>query len=294
MLLLIFILLLGAGLYAWFVEPAQLVITNRKIAADGQVSGRFLFLSDLHLGRFTGASRLKKMILRLRLYLVEHPVDIILLGGDYLDSDSRYLPELALVLEALRALELPTYAVLGNHDYLSCSPIDPLLQVLRDGGCIVLRNEAVSLTLNGKALMLVGVDDLEEAPGYRNGLRFVRGFEYRELTGKLDWYSSFDTANPSLPRLLLTHNPDSAYLPGLTPLGVLAGHTHGGQLLPIDLLGRFATRLVHIFLPAGSFRTKAGQLQANGRKLIISRGLGGSAIPARFLRRPEAIIIDIS
>ena len=286
----ILVLILLLALYSWLVEPEALRIREVTVPSLGGVSGRFVLLTDLHLGRFTSAPRLIRKLARLRSYLRERPADILLLGGDYLDCDARYLPDLELVLKELAAFGLPTYAVLGNHDYLSCQPVVPLVAALEAAGCAVLRNSAARLTLSGGELLLVGTDDLEQAPGYRQGLRYLSDGQYRQLVGNLDWYSRFEE---DLPRLLLSHNPDGAYLPGPPPLAVLSGHTHGGQLVPVDLLGRHATRLVHYLLPAGSFRTEAGSLICNGRRLLISRGLGGSAIPARFLRPPEAIIVEL-
>jgi predicted MPP superfamily phosphohydrolase len=65
----------------------------------------------------------------------------------------------------------------------------------------------------------------------------------------------------------------------------LAGHTHGGQvLLP----------LIHPFwLPGGSGRYLAGWYQQDGTEIYVSRGLGWSVLPVRFLARPEITFVTV-
>lgn len=71
---------------------------------------------------------------------------------------------------------------------------------------------------------------------------------------------------------------------GRVPL-VLAGHTHGGQVrLP----------LVPVFwLPRGSGRFLAGWYAERGSKMYVSRGVGTSFLPVRFLCPPELSIITV-
>mgnify|MGYP003290950137 CR=1 FL=1 len=84
------------------------------------------------------------------------------------------------------------------------------------------------------------------------------------------------------PRLVFMHHPASfERIPaGQAPLD-LAGHTHGGQIcLPTP---RGKLRLVHLGARhwEGVDETPAGTLH-------VSRGLGTSFVPFRFLARPEA------
>lgn len=280
--------------YSWFVEPRQLKFTRYKIRTAEEVTARIVLLTDLHLGKYSNVKSLLHTVELLRQYLATQPADILLLGGDYLDYQAKYVTDLAQILAALKTLGLPMYGVLGNHDYVSCKPIEPLLTVLETYGCIILRNSTTVVNLRGQQLLLIGVDDLEEAPDYHHGWRYISDTTYRNRVKALDWYSRFNLTAPQLPRILLSHNPDGVYLPGLAPVVVLAGHTHGGQLALVDFLGRFANWVVQLVLPAGSLRTKAGRLKLNDRNLVISRGIGGSAIPARFLRPPEIVIIELN
>lgn len=72
---------------------------------------------------------------------------------------------------------------------------------------------------------------------------------------------------------------------GRVPL-VLAGHTHGGQV---------RVPFVPVFwLPRDSGRFLEGWYEQNGSKMYVSRGIGTSTLPIRFLCRPELDIITVS
>ena len=109
----------------------------------------------------------------------------------------------------------------------------------------------------------------------------------------MDWNRHFDGERPELLRIMLAHNPDSVYLPGLDPDVVLAGHTHGGQVFLLDWLAPYFHRFLYPFLPGGSFVTRAGRFELNNRSLFVSRGIECSTLPLRLLRVPEATVIEI-
>jgi uncharacterized protein len=71
---------------------------------------------------------------------------------------------------------------------------------------------------------------------------------------------------------------------GRAPLA-LAGHTHGGQI-------RFPFLPV-LWLPRDSGHYLEGWYGANGSKMYVSRGIGTSTLPIRFMCRPELAIITI-
>jgi predicted MPP superfamily phosphohydrolase len=81
--------------------------------------------------------------------------------------------------------------------------------------------------------------------------------------------------------LALSHNPDTADLPGWDAYSgwILAGHTHGGQCKP--------PFLPPPLLPVQNRRYSAGEFAlSGGRRLYISRGLG-HLLTVRFNVRPE-------
>jgi Icc-related predicted phosphoesterase len=81
-------------------------------------------------------------------------VDIVLLCGDLTTHGE---PEQAAVLaDACGGLDVPVFAVLGNHDWHANRP-DELLEVLHGGGIGVLERDHVVCEVAGIELGLVGV-----------------------------------------------------------------------------------------------------------------------------------------
>ena len=283
--------------YCWWIEPSRLQITRHDIADPDKrlkTPVRVLLLTDWHLGRFSRPVALNAKMARLGREHAARPFDLILLGGDYVDIDPNYLRLLAPCLEALMGFGIPVYAVLGNHDYTSfggdCRPVTAFLE---EAGVTVLTNQAAAVMVRGQRLLIVGMEDLQEAPAYYDPAKYRAPGDYKVAAGQVDWYARFDDAEPNTPRLVLSHNPDAAYLPGRTPLAVLCGHTHGGQMMVLDWVSRPLHRWIHPHLPPGSAVTWAGRRTVQGRTLIVSRGIEGSAVPLRLLRPPEAVVINL-
>ncbi len=292
----LFLIFLGLlAVYCWWWEPCRLAITEHEVADPEKrlkQPVRVLLLTDWHLGRFSRPAALRAKMERLKQRHLEAPFDLVLLGGDYVDVEPEYLRLLVPGLAALTGFGVPLYAVLGNHDYTSFSgDAAPVVTFLEHGGVHVLRNSAASVTVRGQTLLIIGLDDLQESPLYYDPVRYLPPAHYKDAAAQMDWYAKFDVLEPDTPRLVLAHNPDAAYLPGRTPLAVLCGHTHGGQIMLLDWVSRPLHRWIHPHLPPGSAVTWAGRRTVNGRTLIVSRGMEGSAVPLRLLRSPEAVVV---
>jgi predicted MPP superfamily phosphohydrolase len=290
--------LLIIAIYSWYVEPNLLRIHYQSITTHHlkkrQESVRILFLSDLHVGFFTRSLFFRNKLRRLlRLHKVD-PFDAVFLGGDLIDHNPKYLALLESFFPQLTAFEVPIIAVLGNHDYRAFhEDVAPLTEMLRRHGVKVLRNQSTLVHLKGRDILVVGIDDLHESEIYGAAQHFVPAAESRRRSGTIDWYQKFDTDHTDLLRIVMSHNPDAVYLPGIDPDLILAGHTHGGQMFILDWLAPHFQRLLAPFLPGGSFVTRAGRFQIGKRTLVISRGIECSTLPLRLLRVPEAMIIDI-
>ena len=281
--------------YGWWIEPCRLQITTHDIADPERrlrTPVRVLLLTDWHLGRFSKPSTLRSKMEKLRSAHDAEPFDVILLGGDYVDGNPKYLPLLRPSLDALTKFGVPVYAVLGNHDYTSFGGRgEPVAAFLESAGVQILKNQSASATIHGQRLLIVGIDDLQESEVYFDPDAYKTPAEYKDAARQVDWYAEFDALEPETPRLVLSHNPDAVYLPGETPLAVLCGHTHGGQMMLLDWISRPLHRWIHPHLPPGSAVTWAGRRRVEGRTLIVSRGMEGSAVPVRLFRPPEAIAL---
>ena len=191
-------------------------------------------------------------------------------------------------------MDIPIFAVPGNHDYTAFGgDIAPVIALLESQGVTVLRNEAAAVTAGEQRILIVGLDDLQESQAYYQADDYKTPDRIPAGGAEMDWYAHFDEVEPDTPRLLLAHNPDAVYLPGRKPLAVLSGHTHGGQIMLLDWVSRPLHRWIHPALPPGSAVTWAGRRTVNGRTLIVSRGMEGSALPLRLLRPPEAVVVTL-
>jgi predicted MPP superfamily phosphohydrolase len=286
------------AVYCWWVEPARLSVTAHDVSdPDRPLVNpiRVLLLTDWHLGRFTRPRVLRSKINRLLRRHRRDPFDLMLLGGDFIDDDARHLPLLAAALRQTQQFHIPILAVLGNHDHFSFGgDAAPLVECLQMWGVSVLRNQAAAVQVGGQRLLIVGLEDLQESPNYYRADVYQTPEHYRQAAAGLDWYARLDGLEPHTPRLLLAHNPDAVWMPGLRPMATLAGHTHGGQVMLLDWFSRRLHRRLARHLPPGSAVTWAGRQEINGRTLIVSRGMEGAALPLRLGRAPEAVVITLS
>jgi predicted MPP superfamily phosphohydrolase len=254
----------AAGLLGWslfesqWVEFRDLEATLPRLPPelDGLT---VVHLSDFHLGTISFNGRTLERAVR---WASEQPCDIVAITGDLL-SWRRGEPQLERAVAALRP-RLGVFAVLGNHDLEVTR--DPFSRptdasVLVRAGAVLLENTSVLNEVNGKTVQIVGGD---------------------QTLGPY-WSRLADLADPAADlRILLFHFPDVVrYLaPDAFDL-VLAGHLHGGQICIPTPRGRM--RLEHLRAEhwEGLHQTSAGLLH-------VSRGLGASFVPFRFLARPEA------
>ena len=108
---------------------------------------RVAAVGDVHVGT-DSAGRLAPRLAG----LADH-ADVFLLAGDL---THRGRPEEAKVLaEELRAVRVPTIAVLGNHDYHSDEQ-DGVTEVLEQAGIRVLEGDAVVLEIGGRRVGIAG------------------------------------------------------------------------------------------------------------------------------------------
>jgi uncharacterized protein len=253
----------AAGVLGWSLFESQWVefreeevrLPNLPPELDGLT---VVHLSDFHLGTISFNGRALERAVR---WASEASCDIVAITGDLL-SRRRGEPLLEAAVASLEP-RLGVFAVLGNHDVEVTR--DPFSQptdasVVENAGAILLENDSVLRTLNGKTVQIVGGD---QSLG-----------PYWSLLG--------DLADPEADlRILLFHFPDVVLhvRPGAFDL-VLAGHLHGGQICVPTPRGK--VRLEHLRAAhwEGLHETPAGTLH-------VSRGLGTSFVPFRFLARPE-------
>lgn len=237
---------------------------------------RLALLADPQVGLFlANVDTVRRAV---GLVVRERPAVCVIAGDFVYNAAGHPRRAVAQAVEAFRPLMtagVPTYAVLGNHDYAEEASgkvetvAGAVCQALGEAGVRVLHNDAVDL---GHGLYLVGIGP------YRVG-------EDHSL-------SAFAGVPEEAPRLVLMHNPRSfAGLPsGWAPLA-LAGHTHGGQIrMPFRPDWNLARAVKRWPQYADGWIDGYGE---PGNRLYVNRGLGFSLIPVRIGCRPEVTFFTL-
>jgi predicted MPP superfamily phosphohydrolase len=245
---------LGLG---WGLFEAQWVELNELEVPLERLPAELDGLAILHLSDFhLGTISLNAWALERAVAWAEgQSIDLVLLTGDLLSRDRAEL-RLRRATARLRARQ-GVYSVLGNHDVEAARP------ALGEG---LLEDSSVVLEVSGKRIQLVGGDP---RPGWS-----------RRRLERL--------ADPSADlTILLFHYPDvSEWLPPASYDLIVAGHLHGGQICVPTPRGKLRLEHLHALHWEGLHETPAGMLH-------VSRGLGASFVPFRFLARPEATILRL-
>lgn len=218
--------------------------------------------SDLHLGTLVGRSRLEKVVERINAL----GPDVVFLPGDIVDESvtEREEAEFSLIMARIRA-PLGIYAVPGNHEFYS--GLEKTLACLRSCGMVVLEDEAVKVA---DAFVLVGRRDPSSLTPKEPRLPI------REILAKHDF-------DDRLPVILLDHQPlrlEEASLAGVDLQ--LSGHTHAGQIFPLDIVNRMVWEL------------NWGYLRKGNTQYYVTSGVGTWGPPVRTGSRPEIVRIRLT
>jgi predicted MPP superfamily phosphohydrolase len=256
------ILLLGWCYWSAVADP---VVREARVDLPGfpvgQAPVRIALLSDFHVqGPDMPPERLARIVEQVN---AQRP-DLILLAGDFVGDrtlGSQYSTADAVAPLARLRSRLGTIAVLGNHDYWRNGP--EVRAALTRVGIRVLVNQAVQ----AGPLVIGGLDD--QRTGHNRDAQTYSAM--RGLAGA---------------RVLLSHSPDPfATLPPDIGL-MLAGHTHCGQIR-LPLFGALTNDSVY------GDRYSCGYIEQNGRRLIVTAGLGASILPLRLMAPPDFWIVTI-
>ncbi len=257
------VLLIVAG---GFINSRYPVVRNIEINIGAKVGFNkrpvnAVLLSDIHLGTIVGKRHLERIADR----VMQLEPDIIFLAGDILDEDVEPVIRRDIG-EALIRMKAPlgVYAVMGNHEYIGGA--SRAARYLKDHGIILLRD---SVVLIEDLFYLIGRED-------RDKKRF--GGEQRKPLASI-----LEKTDQEYPVIVIDHQPYSPEEAAMAGADLqLSGHTHHGQLWPLNYITRAIYPVSH------------GYGRINGMHLYVSAGVGTWGPPVRIGNRPEIVHIDIS
>ena len=211
---------------------------------------RIVFVSDIHIQQNTRLNFIKQLVSKVNTL----QPDLMLYGGDMVEGDSR--KEATAALESLLRSVQATYGsfgVSGNHEYYGG---DGQHDFFRESGIILLADTVVFID---SSFYLAG----------RNDEHIHSRETIQELIGTLPL---------DIPIILLDHRPTELQEVSLTGADMqFSGHTHNGQLFPINLITRTIYELswgykkirnTHFFVSSG-LRLWGPQVKTAGKSEIM-------------------------
>lgn len=219
-------------------------------------------LTDIHIGHFWGVKTLKNIVEKTN---AQNP-DVVFITGDLFDGRVRLQNA---TLEPLKELKAPVYFVEGNHDgYTGAREIKTKLKQM---GVTVLENQVTHFS----ELQIVGLNHMRaDSVAYNMHANSTT----TTIKSTLDSLHLF----PEKPTILLHHSPDGIKYANQHGIDLyLAGHTHAGQIFPINFIAKLM------------FDYNKGLHNFNGTQIYVSQGAGTFGPPMRVGTISELTVLNL-
>lgn len=264
------------GKYRHNVRKVKLKITGLPDVFKGY---KIVQISDVHSGSFFHPEKLQKAVDLIN----EQKADLVLFTGDMVNNFASEFAPFVPLFSSIQAKD-GKFSVLGNHDYgdyaewntaeEKAQNIPNLIQLQKQAGFEMLRNEHRVIQKNGEKLYILGVENWGEKP--------------------FPQYGDLNKASTGIPaeaaKILMSHDPthfDAVVKnhPANVQL-TLSGHTHGMQ---------FGLDLKNVRWSPVQYRYKkwADLYESSGKYLYVNRGFGVIAFPGRVGIEPEITLIEL-
>ena len=215
---------------------------------------KIAFAADFHIQERTGIHFVERFAEKIR----EIEPDLMIFGGDIIegDSDDGNIQEYESILRGMHAI-YGVYGVLGNHEYYTGQDKGNFFD---NAGIKVLCDTIVNIA---NAFNLAGRYD-----SHFNGRKSV--------------HDLLNSAPDSLPLILVDHRPTEIDQVSSTKADIqFSGHTHNGQLFPINLITR------------GVYELSWGHIKKGNTNIFVTSGIRLWGPPVRTTGKSEIMVIDV-
>lgn len=266
------------GAYDYKIFSVPLYLPNLPSQFNGM---KLVQISDIHSGSFFNKDAVKRGVDMIR----DVKADLIFFTGDLVNNRTDEAYDYADIFSTIKA-PMGVFSTFGNHDYgdylswpskeAKQKNLDDLVQVHKDLGWKLLRNENVTIDKNGKSIGILGVENWGDK-------------------GRFQRFGDIDKAKQGLPdvpvKLLLSHDPshfDAVVTKSHADIdATFAGHTHGFQF-GIEI-GSFKWSPVQYIYPKW-----AGLYKEGNQQLYVNRGFGFLGYPGRVGIMPEITVFELT
>lgn len=216
-----------------------------------------VLISDIHLSTINRDDFAEDIVQKINAL---HP-DIVFVAGDLVDDKAGVLRdrEIGFSFKNLKA-PMGIYGITGNHEYIN--GVDSSVNYMKELNVIPLRD--TSITVNN-GFVLIGREDRSKGLRRRKSLKDL-----------------VENSEKNLPIILMDHTPFQ--LEEAMESGVdlqLSGHTHHGQLFPLNLI---TDKIYEI---------SRGYKKKGNTNYYVSSGVGTWGPPVRTGSRSEIVNIKI-
>ncbi|MFI6580282.1 metallophosphoesterase [Embleya sp. NPDC050493] len=250
----------GYGMTQALGAPRTVRVRIPVARLDPRLAGfRIAVVGDIHLGPLLGRAHTTRVVETIN----RTNPDLVAIVGDLADGTAGQLGGDAAPLRRLTS-RYGSFFVTGNHDYMSGAA--DWVAELAELNVRTLANDRLEIARGGAAFDLAGVNDVT-GKSHHDGPNFAKALGNRD---------------PSRPVVLLAHQPVQVDDAAKYDVDVqLSGHTHGGQMFPVQLL-------VKLDQPA-----VAGLHRVDDTMLYITRGAGFWGPPVRIGAPPEVTMVEL-
>jgi len=267
------------GLFALFtfyvvvrvVFDSTRIKVNRVVYADRHLPAsmngtKIVHISDVQIDRHTGPRKVRRYVKKVNAL----QPDLIFFTGDLVTSGTDFIELGAALLGDLKSKH-GVFGCIGDHDYWANAAM--VKKNLTENGMLTLEDSNHLVQVGSDSVLVTAITNVYSKRPNLDKMHYLMGYQPR---GALD--------------ILVTHQPTEEVVELAAERGyqiLLAGHTHGGQLV-FKPLGLFSFAMPRLENPFFRGAHHVGQMLVN-----INNGLGYTLVPLRYHAPAEITLVQL-